>query len=249
MRPCPVCQKNRIQTSEFVCANCVRLYRSSCLYLASHLTDLYHVATKAASVTRQPQSSAASYAPIPIRIKAWEVYTQIIAHTEAVAAWNSIKFTANTDYNMKLIVLRNIDIFESTTYAVDMRGFMVLAKEMQTMLTPEEDKTYIGDCPRCHNGLWSTQEQETITCTKCGQESFTVDIKATTLRSLYNSTYQSTIAELVEWLKSWGIKTSKRTIQRWCTEGKIHAQNIDNRGTKLFKVGDVIKNIKMARHF
>lgn len=245
MIPCPVCQKTRINTNQYACANCLQLYRSACLFLATHLSDLYKIATKQSSLTRQSQRASADYSPIPLRIKAWETYNEILAHTDSVIAWNNITVANKDDYTVKLLILRNIDIFHSNTYAIDMRGFILLARQMNTMLTPIEEKTYIGQCPQCHNSLWGSTTQKQTTCNQCASAYTVSDVKASTLRSLYNSTYEATVAELVEWLKSWGIKTSKRTIQRWCTEGKIHAKNIDNRGTKLFMIGDVLKNIKV----
>ncbi|WP_454893860.1 hypothetical protein [Alloscardovia omnicolens] len=252
MIPCPVCQTRKpSKDNPYVCDDCLTNYRTACLFIASHINDLYDVATRKASVTRSSSwgSRSRDLQVIPIRIKAWETYATISAHADAVAAWNHINFPHDMTCNAKLLILRNSNIFKSTTYAIDMRGFILAAKEMQQLLTPREDRTYIGACTACHTNLWAAPDAETITCSKCGLDHKTADIKAHTLKTLYNSTYTATISELVVWLKAWGIKVSKRTIQRWCKEGKLHAQTLDERGTKQFTIGDVLKQIKMARHF
>ncbi len=246
MRTCPVCNVKPLDDETSICADCSQRHYKTCNYLATYLDDVEAIATRKVSTNSHSLTSgAAPSVQFPIRIKAWETVQAVKAHVDNVIMFNHI--TVSGSYAAKLKVLAVANVFESATFAIDLRGFVYYAKEVQQLLTPPVEKTYIGSCPRCRTILWATVDDETITCPRCKDELSRVDVKARLLKSLYNSTYTSTISELVAWLKTLGIKTSKRSIQRWCSEGRIHAQNADGRGTKVFKIGDVLKLIKMAQ--
>lgn len=245
MTLCPVCHKEKPAQNMPVCTHCMQNFRAACLLIATHINDLYAVATKQAKV----DTTTSDIAPItnfPLKIRAYEIYTTITALVDTVATAHKLTFPPTRTYRERLLIIRNAPVLDSPTFARDMLGFMALAKEMRTILTPQPERKYIGACFSCHASVWADITSELTACQYCGHEIDVRDLQAHTLRSLYNSQYTATITELVAWLQSWGIKVSKRSIQRWCTEGRLHTRVIDKRGTQQFKIGEVIKQIKLS---
>ncbi|TCD53756.1 hypothetical protein EJ419_07255 [Alloscardovia theropitheci] len=219
----------------------------SVIYLSTFIDDLYSIATRGATLYQHSAFNSPSFTQLPVRVTAWETYNDITAFTDGVILRNQVNITSSISYANKLYLLREVRRYTSSTYARDIRGFISFAHTLHTLLTVEPDKTYIGTCLNCNASLWAIAEDITVHCPHCDSEWNTIDVKQHMLRSLYNCEYTATISELVTWLKSIGIKISKRSVQRWCQEGRIHTQTIDGRGTMVFRVGDVIRQLKMAQ--
>lgn len=121
-------------------------------------------------------------------------------------------------------------------HAVDRDTPLVFAGPCNSVDYDEHGQPVEG-CEPCPAELYARQNAKTIKCPECQTEH---DVKDRREWLLELAEDQLAIpAHLSQALSSWGMPVEDATIRKWVERGRLIAHGVDDRGRKMYRVGDV----------
>lgn len=245
-RTCPVCGKGRLNDGDYICKSCAWKYQTDMMQLAGLMPELELVAAKQASPS--PRNTGAhgnqGNAPLPLRSDAFDLLDRIREYAINVSILLGHKPMDDESVVSLLTGLTAVDHFAQTAGSVQFaQAGHELIEMTWKMFVPEEPRTYAGECPTCKKDILAPVASKYAYCPGCGELIDLAWLRGQTLRRLRDHEYTGTARELSDWLTSWGLKVSKRSIQRWAKAGQITAGPEDGNGRRSYKLGSILKRL------
>ncbi|KFI49946.1 hypothetical protein [Bifidobacterium biavatii] len=241
--PCPTCNQP-ITNPHTICKQCTWQYQTDCTQLAALTPDLTLITTKQANPNPHHNSARGNQgvAPLPLRTDAFDLQSRIREYAVNASLLLGLKPGESDDVAVMLRAIAALHDVDRSPVAPQLAATArELAGEVWAMFEPREPRTFAGHCPACNAGIYAPLASKAAYCSQCGQLVDLTWLREETLRRLRSSRTTKTAGELSEWLTSWGLKVSKRTIQRWAQEGKIVVGPEDANGRRTYQIGSIIK--------
>lgn len=246
---CPVCNETTLKDGQIICKACAWQFQTDLIQLASLTPELEAVAAKHASPTPRDigPTGHQGNAPLPINEKAFDLLHRIqdFATTTILLTDPSHPLQANETTASTLTRLTTIEHPDRLPLAAAFANQChALADETWGMFVPHETRRFAGYCPDCGARIMAPLSAKAAYCRGCGGLVDLDWLRAHTLRLLRSSTRTFTARELSDWLKDWGLKASKRSIQRWASQGEIVAGPEDKDGRRTYEIGSILNRLK-----
>lgn len=245
-RICPACNDRSLDEGNYICKTCAWRYQTDMMQLAGLIPELEQVAAKHASPAPRTQGAHGNQgnAPLPIRTDAFDLLNRISEYAVNVSILTGRRPNTGESLTSLLTALTTIDHFAQTAGAVEFAlAGHDLIEETWRMFVPEEPRTFAGECPNCKQDILASTAAKYAYCKWCGELVDLTWLRGQTLNRMRNHEYVGTPRELSDWLTSWGLKVSKRSIQRWAKEGQIVVGPEDGNGKRAFKLGSILKKL------
>lgn len=245
-RICPVCSTTALADDDYVCKACAWCWQTDMLQLAGLIPDLELVAAKQASPSPRNQGAKGNQgnAPLPISERPFDLLERIRRYGLSVYLLAGVRRCEDESTVSLITGLVNMDGFARVAGAAQLAvtGHELIG-EAWRMFVPREPRTWAGECPSCGAQVYASLSAKVAYCDECGGLIDLTWLRAETLRRLSVSTKTFTAGELSRWLKSWGLKVSKRSIQRWAKDGQIIVGPEDADGRRTYQIGSILRKL------
>nr|DAM23697.1 MAG TPA: PhnA Zinc-Ribbon [Caudoviricetes sp.] len=97
-----------------------------------------------------------------------------------------------------------------------------LARKVDTVLDPPEQRREIGTCELCETMLTAGAADQWVTCPVCGREQRAQTVKLRRLKTLcWDDSERGSAADISKAFAVSGLKVSRKTITTWEQRGKL----------------------------
>lgn len=244
-RTCPACNRHQLNKRITICSHCERAHRTDIRQIMQLLPDLQAVADRTASP--QPRQAGPSpsrgEAPLPLAPSAFDLLGEIREYAINLCLLSGLRPSSSATTSEMLAGLAEADL-DGVPGAVQFaESGRELAEAVWRMFIPREPRTLAGWCPECGEKVYAPAESLYAYC-GCGRLIDLTELRADTVRMVRSSGYRGTAGELSKWLTGIGLRVSKRTIQRWVSEGRLMVGPADSDGRRDWRIDGILNLLK-----
>lgn len=115
-------------------------------------------------------------------------------------------------------------------------------RQAQHVIDRPADREFAGRCPGCDTALYARPGAAAVQCRECDAEPVDVEDQLDRMRgAIEDQLFHPTGAAAM--LARLDISAPESTIRRWAKQGRLAPHGTDQRGRRLYRLGDIIDTI------